>query len=121
MRALFLIIAASASFAIAPVAASAADAPLIIPRYSEAEIDTILPLALLRDRATTDLILSGLDASGVAFALFSPDDDLAYGSSAFRLLFDVEPGGAAAVDHRVVAIGSQSHDVPLAVSDGVAE
>jgi diguanylate cyclase len=63
-----------------------------------AEIDTILPLALLRDRATTDLILSGLDASGVAFALFSPDDDLAYGSSAFRLLFDVEPGALTFAD-----------------------
>lgn len=53
---------------------------------------TILPLALLRDRALTDVILSGLDASGVAFALFSPDDELSYGSAAFRTLFDVQPG-----------------------------
>ena len=54
--------------------------------------DAILPLALIRDRATTDLILSGLDASGVAFALFSPDDELSYGSTAFKALFDVQPG-----------------------------
>jgi len=63
-----------------------------------AKIDTILPLALLRDRATTDLILSGLDASGVAFALFSPDDELAYGSAAFRLLFDVQFGASTFAD-----------------------
>lgn len=63
-----------------------------------AQIDTILPLALLRDRATTDLILSGLDASGVAFALFSPEDELTYGSSAFRLLFDVQPGALTFTD-----------------------
>lgn len=63
-----------------------------------AEIDTILPLALLRDRATTDLILSGLDASGVAFALFSPDDELAYGSLAFRQLFDVQPSARTFAD-----------------------
>ncbi|MCJ8053241.1 GGDEF domain-containing protein [Shinella curvata] len=63
-----------------------------------ARIDTILPLALLRDRATTDLILSGLDASGVAFALFSPEDELAYGSCAFRLLFDVQPNASTFTD-----------------------
>ncbi|MGQ3211500.1 diguanylate cyclase [Shinella sp.] len=57
-----------------------------------AHIDAILPLALIRDRATTDLILSGLDASGVAFALFSPEDELSYGSTAFKALFDVRPG-----------------------------
>ena len=56
-----------------------------------AHADAILPLALLRDRALTDVILSGLDASGVAFALFSPDDELSYGSAAFRTLFGVQP------------------------------
>lgn len=50
-----------------------------------------VPLALIRDRAVTDLVLAGLDASGVAFALFSPDDELSYGSAAFRALFDVQP------------------------------
>lgn len=55
-----------------------------------APVDAILPLALIRDRVTTDLILSGLDASGVAFALFSPDDELSYGSTAFKALFDVQ-------------------------------
>lgn len=63
-----------------------------------AQIDTIRPLALLRDRATTDLVLSGLDASGVAFALFSPEDELAYGSRAFRLLFDVQPNALTFTD-----------------------
>jgi diguanylate cyclase (GGDEF)-like protein len=57
-----------------------------------AQATSILPLSLLRDRATSDLVLSGLDASGVAFALFSPDDELSYGSAAFRALFDVQPG-----------------------------
>lgn len=60
--------------------------------------DAILPLALIRDRATTDLILSGLDASGVAFALFSPEDELSYGSTAFRALFGVEPGARSFAD-----------------------
>ena len=64
----------------------------------ESGIDAILPLALLRDRATTDLILSGLDASGVAFALFSPDDELSYGSTAFKTLFGVEPGARTFAD-----------------------
>ncbi|MCQ4632066.1 diguanylate cyclase [Shinella sp. CPCC 100929] len=59
---------------------------------SRAHADAILPLAAIRDRATTDLVLSGLDASGVAFALFSPDDELSYGSTAFAALFDVQPG-----------------------------
>jgi diguanylate cyclase len=63
-----------------------------------AHSDAILPLALLRDRATTDLILSGLNASGVAFALFSPEDELAYGSSAFRALFAVQPGARTFAD-----------------------
>ncbi|WP_411037285.1 diguanylate cyclase [Shinella sp. BYT-45] len=60
--------------------------------------DKILPLALIRDRATTDLILSGLDASGVAFALFSPEDELSYGSTAFKALFDVQPGARTFAD-----------------------
>jgi diguanylate cyclase (GGDEF)-like protein len=59
---------------------------------SRAHADAILPLVAIRDRATTDLVLSGLDASGVAFALFSPDDELSYGSTAFAALFDVQPG-----------------------------
>lgn len=63
-----------------------------------APVDAILPLALIRDRATTDLILSGLDASGVAFALFSPDDELSYGSTAFKALFDVQPGAHTFAD-----------------------
>ncbi|UDF30434.1 UNVERIFIED_ORG: GGDEF domain-containing protein [Roseateles sp. XES5] len=63
-----------------------------------AHVDAILPLALIRDRAATDLILSGLDASGVAFALFSPDDVLSYGSTAFRTLFDVQPGARTFAD-----------------------
>lgn len=53
-----------------------------------AQNEAILPLTLIRDRATTDLILSGLDASGVAFALFSPEDELCYGSAAFKALFE---------------------------------
>lgn len=63
-----------------------------------AHVDAILPLALMRDRATTDLVLSGLDASGVAVALFSPDDELSYGSLAFRALFDVQPGARTFAD-----------------------
>lgn len=61
-------------------------------------VDAILPLALIRDRATTDLVLSGLDASGVAFALFSPEDELSYASAAFRALFDVQPGARTFAD-----------------------
>lgn len=53
--------------------------------------DATLPLVRLREQAVTDLVLSGLDASGVAFALFSPEDALSYGSRAFRALFDVQP------------------------------
>lgn len=64
----------------------------------EARVETILPLALLRERATTDLILSALDASGVAFALFSPEDELAYGSAAFKTLFDVQPEARSFAD-----------------------
>lgn len=60
--------------------------------------NAILPLALLRDRATMDLVLSGLDASGVAFALFSPDDELSYGSTVFKALFDVQPGARSFAD-----------------------
>ena len=63
-----------------------------------APVDAILPLALIRDRATTDLILSGLDASGVAFALFSPDDELSYGSTAFKALFGVQPDARTFAD-----------------------
>ena len=63
-----------------------------------AHADAVLPLSRLRDRATTDLVLSGLDASGVAFALFSPDDELSYGSAAFRALFDVPPGACTFAD-----------------------
>src|SRR5690606_28440083 len=44
------------------------------------------------------LVLAGLDASGVAFALFSPDDELSYGSAAFRALFDVQPGARTFAD-----------------------
>lgn len=66
--------------------------------YGTAEADVILPLALLNDRATMDLVLAGLDASGVAFALFSPEDDLAYGSRAFKALFDVQPGARSFAD-----------------------
>ena len=62
-----------------------------IEHGGDAPLDTILPPALLRDSTTTGLILSGLEASGVAFALFSPDDELSYGSTAFKLLFDVQP------------------------------
>ena len=63
-----------------------------------APADAILPLALIRDRATMDLVLSGLDASGVAFALFSPDDELSYGSTVFKTLFDVQPGARTFAD-----------------------
>lgn len=63
-----------------------------------AHADAILPLACLRERATTDLVLSGLEASGVACALFSPDDELSYGSAAFRALFDVQPGARTFAD-----------------------
>lgn len=63
-----------------------------------AHADAILPLALIRDRATMDLVLSGLDASGVAFALFSPDDELSYGSTVFKTLFDVQPGARTFAD-----------------------
>ena len=63
-----------------------------------AHADAIVPLSRLRDRATTDLVLAGLDASGVAFALFSPDDELSYGSAAFRALFDVQPGARTFAD-----------------------
>lgn len=54
--------------------------------------DALRPLAEARGRAVTDLILAGIEASGVAAALFDPDDALAYGSPAFRALFDVQPG-----------------------------
>lgn len=57
-----------------------------------ARMEALLPLAALHDRAVSDLVLAGLDASGAAFALFSPEDELAYGSAAFRALFDVKPG-----------------------------
>ncbi|MCW5709797.1 diguanylate cyclase [Shinella yambaruensis] len=63
-----------------------------------AHAEAILPLACLRERATTDLVLSGLEASGVACALFSPDDELSYGSAAFRALFDVQPGARTFAD-----------------------
>jgi diguanylate cyclase (GGDEF)-like protein len=66
--------------------------------HGEMPLETILPPSLLRDSTTTGLILSGLEASGVAFALFSPDDELSYGSTAFKLLFDVQPGARTFAD-----------------------
>jgi len=54
--------------------------------------DALRPLAQAMDRAASDLVLAGIEASGVAAALFGPDDALAYGSPAFRALFDVQPG-----------------------------
>jgi diguanylate cyclase (GGDEF)-like protein len=55
------------------------------------QADTLLALTDAGDRATTGLILAGIEASGVAAALYGPDDTLAYGSPAFRALFDVRP------------------------------
>jgi diguanylate cyclase (GGDEF)-like protein len=57
-----------------------------------ADANALLPLAALHGQSSADLILAGLDASGVACALFSPEDELTYASSAFRCLFDVPAG-----------------------------
>ena len=54
------------------------------------EPDLCTSLSAIRARSGDALVFAGLEMSGIATALFSPDDTLAFGSSAFRDLFAVQ-------------------------------